>query len=83
MPWPHPQPAWALGIDWEIAEQALAGFINDAQTAPAASTCFDYKGATLIADYGHNPDAIEALVKGIENMPAASLSGDQRCRRPA
>jgi cyanophycin synthetase len=45
---------------------------------------FDYKGATLIADYGHNPDAIEALVKAIENMPALRRSvvisgaGDRR-----
>ena len=76
--------AWALGIDWEIAEQALAGFINDAQTAPGRFNVFDYKGATLIADYGHNPDAIEALVKGIENMPAVRRSvvisgaGDRR-----
>ena len=76
--------AWALGIDWEVAEQALAGFINDAQTAPGRFNVFDYKGATLIADYGHNPDAIEALVKGIENMPAVRRSvvisgaGDRR-----
>ncbi len=24
----------------------------------------DYKGATVIADYGHNPDAMRALVHG-------------------
>ena len=40
--------------------------------------------STLIADYGHNPDAIEALVKAIENMPAKRRSvvisgaGDRR-----
>jgi cyanophycin synthetase len=75
---------WALGIAWENIEKALAGFINDAQTAPGRFNVFDYKGATLIADYGHNPDAIEALVKGIENMPAVRRSvvisgaGDRR-----
>ncbi|MDZ4316298.1 MAG: cyanophycin synthetase [Azonexus sp.] len=75
---------WALGINWEKIEGALAGFINDAQTAPGRFNVFDYKGATLIADYGHNPDAIEALVKGIENMPAVRRSvvisgaGDRR-----
>ncbi|MGB8546218.1 MAG: cyanophycin synthetase, partial [Azonexus sp.] len=42
------------------------------------------KGATLIADYGHNPDAIQALVNAIENMPARRRSvvisgaGDRR-----
>jgi cyanophycin synthetase len=45
---------------------------------------FDYKGATLIADYGHNPDAILALVQAVESMPAKRRSvvisgaGDRR-----
>ena len=76
--------AWALEISWETVERALAGFISDAQTAPGRFNVFDYKGATLIADYGHNPDAIQALVKGITNMPAVRRSvvisgaGDRR-----
>jgi cyanophycin synthetase len=76
---------WALGLDeWETIESALANFVNDAATAPGRFNVFDYKGATLIADYGHNPDAIQALVKAIENMPAKPpLGGDQRRRRPA
>ena len=75
---------WALGLAWETIERALAGFVNDAATAPGRFNVFDYKGATLIADYGHNPDAIEALVKAIENMPAKRRSvvisgaGDRR-----
>ena len=72
------------GLAWETIERALAGFVNDAATAPGRFNVFDYKGATLIADYGHNPDAIEALVKAIENMPAKRRSvvisgaGDRR-----
>jgi cyanophycin synthetase len=75
---------WALGISWEVIERALAGFVNDAQTAPGRFNVFDYKGATLIADYGHNPDAIQALGDGIANMPARRRSvvisgaGDRR-----
>jgi len=75
---------WALGIAWEVIERALAGFVNDAQTAPGRFNVFDYKGATLIADYGHNPDAIQALVDAIANMPARRRSvvisgaGDRR-----
>ena len=75
---------WALGISWEVIERALAGFVNDAQTAPGRFNVFDYKGATLIADYGHNPDAIQALVDAIANMPAKRRSvvisgaGDRR-----
>ena len=75
---------WALGIAWEVIERALAGFVNDAQTAPGRFNVFDYQGATLIADYGHNPDAIQALVDAIANMPARRRSvvisgaGDRR-----
>jgi cyanophycin synthetase len=43
--------------------RALATFVNDAATAPGRFNVFDYKGATLIADYGHNPDAIQALCR--------------------
>ncbi|BBI99133.1 cyanophycin synthetase [Ferrigenium kumadai] len=76
--------AWALGLDWNTIRAALASFINDAQTAPGRFNLFDYRGATLIADYGHNPDAILALVSAIENMPAKrrfvviSGAGDRR-----
>jgi cyanophycin synthetase len=76
--------AWALGIDWETIRHGLASFVNDAQTAPGRFNVFSYRGATLIADYGHNPDAIQALVGAIENMPAKrrmvviSGAGDRR-----
>ncbi len=75
---------WALGYSWESIEKALAGFVSDAATAPGRFNVFDYKGATLIADYGHNPDAIQALVSAIDNMPAKRRSvvisgaGDRR-----
>lgn len=75
---------WALGLDWKIISTALATFINDAATAPGRFNLFEYKGATLIADYGHNPDAIQALVSAIERMPSKrrlvviSGAGDRR-----
>ncbi len=75
---------WALGLDWEIIHAGLASFINDAATAPGRFNLFDYRGATLIADYGHNPDAIQALVKAVGQMPSKrrvvviSGAGDRR-----
>jgi cyanophycin synthetase len=75
---------WALGLDWAIIRAGLAGFVNDAQSAPGRFNLFSYRGATLIADYGHNPDAIKALVSAIDNMPAKrrcvviSGAGDRR-----
>lgn len=76
--------AWALRLDWRVIRTGLATFINDAATAPGRFNLFEYRGATLIADYGHNPDAIQALVAAIEHMPAKRRSvvisgaGDRR-----
>ncbi|MBU1237412.1 MAG: cyanophycin synthetase [Gammaproteobacteria bacterium] len=76
--------AWALGIGWQTIHAGLNSFINDAQTAPGRFNLFDYRGATLIADYGHNPDAIKALVQAVDSMPAnrrlvvISGAGDRR-----
>ena len=75
---------WALGLGWDTIRRGLASFVNDAATAPGRFNVFDYRGATLIADYGHNPDAILALVAAIDNMPAQrrfvviSGAGDRR-----
>lgn len=76
--------AWALGLEWNTIHTGLATFVNDAATAPGRFNVFEYKGATLIADYGHNPDAIQALVSAIERMPSKrrtvviSGAGDRR-----
>ncbi|MEO8767141.1 MAG: cyanophycin synthetase [Nitrosospira sp.] len=75
---------WALGLDWEIILAGLASFVNDTQTAPGRFNLFSHRGATLIADYGHNADAIRALVHAIDSMPAKRRSvvisgaGDRR-----
>jgi cyanophycin synthetase len=60
--------AWAQNIEWETVTAALATFVNDAKTAPGRFNVFHYHGATVIADYGHNPDAIRALVDAVEHM---------------
>jgi cyanophycin synthetase len=75
---------WGLGLDWNVIRAALASFASDAASVPGRFNRFDYKGATLIADYGHNPDAIAALVRAVEAMPAKrrmvviSAAGDRR-----
>jgi cyanophycin synthetase len=75
---------WAQGVTWEVICQGAASFVNDAQTAPGRFNFFDYRGANVIADYGHNPDAILALVPAIESIPAnkrvvvISGAGDRR-----
>jgi cyanophycin synthetase len=76
--------AWALGLDWSLIRQGLASFDNDANNAQGRFNLFRYKGATVIADYGHNPDAMQALVQAVGAMPAQRRSvvisgaGDRR-----
>jgi cyanophycin synthetase len=76
--------AWALGLDWDSIHAGAASFVNDADTAPGRFNMFSYRGATLIADYGHNPDAILALVHAVDALPARrrhvviSGAGDRR-----
>lgn len=76
--------AWGLGLDWDIVRRGLANFVNDSDNAMGRFNLFHYKGATVIADYGHNPDAMLALVRAVEAMPAKRRSvvisgaGDRR-----
>jgi cyanophycin synthetase len=75
---------WGLGLDWGVIRQGLASFQSDTGNAPGRFNVMDYNGATLIADYGHNPDAMQALVAAVENLPARrrmvviSGAGDRR-----
>ncbi|WP_305823706.1 cyanophycin synthetase [Massilia brevitalea] len=76
--------AWGCGLDWDKIALGLRTFVGESDNAPGRFNVFDYRGATLIADYGHNPDAIAALVSAVENMPARRRSvvisgaGDRR-----
>ena len=76
--------AWAVGIHWNTIKSGLASFACDAQNAPGRFNVMDYAGATVIADYGHNADAMQALVAAVNAMPAQRRSvvisgaGDRR-----
>jgi cyanophycin synthetase len=76
--------AWSLGIDWDTIRSGLAGFSNDNDNAAGRFNLFKHRGATVIADYGHNPDAMLALVSAVEAIPATRRSvvisgaGDRR-----
>jgi len=76
--------AWGANLPWETIRRGLSGFVNDSDNAPGRFNVMDYRGATIIADYGHNPDAMRALVQAVEAMPAKKRSvvisgaGDRR-----
>ena len=75
---------WAVGLPWQTIRRGLAGFASDGDNAPGRFNVMDYRGATLIADYGHNPDAMRALVQAVDALPAKRRSvvisgaGDRR-----
>ncbi|MBY0241348.1 MAG: cyanophycin synthetase, partial [Burkholderiaceae bacterium] len=76
--------AWCAGIDWASIRKGLSTFDNDSANAPGRFNMFDFRGATVIADYGHNPDAMLALVQAVDALPAKRRSvvisgaGDRR-----
>ncbi|MFM2342464.1 MAG: cyanophycin synthetase, partial [Pseudomonadota bacterium] len=75
---------WGAGLDWDSIRRALSSFVNDSDNAPGRFNVMDYRGATVIADYGHNPDAMRALVSAVDALPAQRRSvvisgaGDRR-----
>jgi len=76
--------AWALGISAEVIRAGLATFSSNSHNAAGRFNLFKFRGATVIADYGHNPDAMQALVQAVEALPATRRSvvisgaGDRR-----
>jgi cyanophycin synthetase len=73
-----------MGVPWEIIRQGLASFLSDVGSVPGRFNLMTYRGATVIADYGHNPDAMRALVAAVQALPASRRSvvisgaGDRR-----
>ncbi len=78
--------AWGVGLPWDAIRRGLAGFVSDAAVVPGRFNIMDYRGATIIADYGHNPDAMNALVAAVHAMApngsrrtvVISAAGDRR-----
>ncbi len=78
--------AWGAGLPWNAIRLGLASFASDAHSVPGRFNVMEHRGATVIADYGHNPDAMHALVAAVNAMakPSArrsvviSAAGDRR-----
>lgn len=76
--------AWGVGLSWAAVRRGLATFLSDSHNAPGRFNVMEHRGATVIADYGHNPDAMRALVQAVEALPARRRSvvisgaGDRR-----
>lgn len=75
---------WGVGISWDSIGAGLSSFTPNTDNIPGRFNMFEYHGATVIADYGHNPDAMMALTKSVTVLPARrrivviSAAGDRR-----
>lgn len=75
---------FCASLDPSAVLESLVTFIPSVQTTPGRFNAFRIHGAHVFADYGHNPDAIQALVSALERIPARkrsvviSAAGDRR-----
>ncbi|MBI3863005.1 MAG: cyanophycin synthetase [Planctomycetia bacterium] len=76
--------AWTVGIPVDVVRAGLATFVNDARRTPARFNLFTLSGATVVVDYGHNADALIALIDAISRFPhdrrsvVYTAAGDRR-----
>jgi cyanophycin synthetase len=75
---------WCAGLDPKTVLRALETFEPSQATTPGRFNEFRFGGARVFADYGHNPDAMNALVQAMNSIPAQrrtvviSGAGDRR-----
>ena len=75
---------WALGLPAEQIRLGLESFAAQMDKVPARFNVFEFAGATVIVDYGHNPSSLAAILTAIEPFPhqmrtaVYSVAGDRR-----
>ncbi|MCB1277914.1 cyanophycin synthetase [Prosthecobacter sp.] len=60
--------AWALEIDDELIRQGARTFIPGLDHNAGRFNVLDLSGVTVIVDYGHNVDALRALLDGLRHF---------------
>jgi cyanophycin synthetase len=75
---------WSIGVSCEVMRVGLATFTSDTRSTPGRFNVLDYEGATIVIDYGHNADALVALIDAIGRIPhdrrlvVYTAAGDRR-----
>jgi cyanophycin synthetase len=62
---------WALELPWATIAAGVSSFNNDIEGAPGRFNVMHYRQATVVADYGHNPHAMRALVAAFDALPTS------------
>jgi cyanophycin synthetase len=58
--------ALALGVPHDVIRARAETFAADMEKAPARFNVLEIHGATVVVDYGHNADALRALVRAMQ-----------------
>ncbi len=76
--------AWACGLSGDTIRAGLVSFVNSSRKTPARFNIHSYGGATIVVDYGHNADALVALIDAVGRFPhdrrliVYTATGDRR-----
>lgn len=76
--------AWALGIDDELILRGARSFSSSLDLCAGRFNMLDFSGISVIIDYGHNVDALRALLDALIHFPnerrivVYSSAGDRR-----
>jgi cyanophycin synthetase len=75
---------WALGIPAEFIRAGLETFGASLEKTQGRFNLFDFGGATMVVDYGHNASSLLAMLQTLDQLPHArrcalySAAGDRR-----
>jgi cyanophycin synthetase len=76
--------AWALGIDDELIRKGARSFVPNFDQNSGRFNVIELNGVTVVVDYGHNVDALRALLQALSQFPAQrrlvcyTSAGDRR-----
>ena len=76
--------ALAMKVPAEVIRARAETFAADMDKVPARFNVLEIQGATVIVDYGHNADALAALIQAMERFPhqrrtaVYTTAGDRR-----
>jgi cyanophycin synthetase len=75
---------WSAGISLAAIRMGLSTFGADIECSPGRFNLFEYNGATVIVDYGHNVSSLRSMIETIDQFPPSrriavyTAAGDRR-----
>jgi cyanophycin synthetase len=66
---------FALGVSFDVIEEALTQFACDAESNPGRFNIYDMGEFKVVLDYGHNIDGYRVTIEGLEALSPSRLIG--------